>query len=656
MRAAALDALGEMVIVGDPEGRILYWNEAAVRLSGWRADEVVGSDALEILLTEEDRPKGTAIVTMLRRGSSWSGEIAIRTRSGELLPAIATATPMTTGSGSLEGLVAVIRDISGQREAESALAASEERLDLLRRAAQSVIWELDTESRRVQWSDGLGDAFGYAPEDVEPTLDWWWDRIHPEDRPRLEQSFEAFLSDDHHFWTEEYRFQRADGSYASVFHRAYAPGRSRGRKGPIAGAMVDLTERRQLQDERRLLAQASMILDLSLDYEATLPSLARLMADAMADFCLIHLTPQPERGPFTTAVHRDPTRQPVLDELADRLRPAHPARSTIGRVLQTGEPRLLRNLAKQLRDEPESALRELVTRLGSTSALVLPVSARSETFGFVVLGSNDRRSPYGDPDLRIAEELARRIGTAVDHARLFESEQLARQAKTDFLAIMSHELRTPLTAVLGYADLLADEISGPLNPRQQEQVQRIRAGSDRLYRLMESILAYVRLESGHDRPRREWVRFRSILERVEEVVGPRAAEEGVDFQIDVDDTVPSHLITDPDRVLQILLALLTNALKFDRRGEVRLRVTGRDDHLELDVSDTGAGIPPEHQPHVFNAFWQVEQPATRRAGGAGLGLSLARRMARLLGGDVGIAESSPGGTTFRFRLPVNLRP
>lgn len=654
LKASLLDSLGEAVIGTDASGRIVYWNDAATRLYGWRDDEVIGSNVLEITPSEEMRDNAARIMATLRRGLSWSGEFSMRDRDGRILPVVITNAPVLDTDGQLVGIVGISRDISGQRDTESALQRSEERLDLVRRAAQSVIWEVDPATGRVEWSDALNDVFGYPADQIEPTLDWWMDRVHPEDRARLEQAFRTFIEDDHRFWTQEYRFQRADGVYAEVFDRAFSSPDGTGRKGRIAGAMVDLTERRRLQDERRILAQASMILDLSLDYEATLPTLARLVTNAMADFCLIHLTPGPHVQPFSTASHADPARQPALDEIADQLAPLPADGSITDRVLRGSDPVLLRNVPHELRSSggTPSVLRDLVLQLSPSSVLVLPIQARSDTLGFMVMGGCETRSPYDETDLRVAEELARRIGRAIDHARLYEAEQLANRAKADFLAVMSHELRTPLTAVLGYADLLAGEVSGPLNDRQKQQVQRIRAGTDRLHRLIESILVYVRLETGQEQPSRMTVPLAEILDRVREIVEPRAAEEKLAFRIETED-VPSEITTDPDRFLQVLLALLTNALKFSDEGTITLHVASVDDHLALDVVDTGPGIPEEHQPYVFNTFWQVEQPSIRRAGGAGLGLSVARRLARLLDGDVTIAHSSPAGTTFRFRVPVD---
>lgn len=655
--AAVLEALGEAVVAADRDGVVSYWNDAAARLFGRAADEALGRPVLELLVPHEMRPKADWILDRLRAGKSWTGDFLTRHDSGRVLPVVATCTPIRDDAGAVVGAATILRDISEQREAENALRQSEERLDLVRRAAQSVIWEHDVVTGTVTWSSALSDVFGYDLDEVEPTLHWWRSRIHPEDRARVDAALHGFLHEDRRYWTQEYRFRRADGTYADVFDRAYATLDESGAKGRVAGAMVDLTERRQLQDERRLLAQAGMILDLSLDYEATLPTLARLIATDFADFCILQLGEHTGIDAVTATAHRDPPRQAEIEAVAAELTASPPPASLTGRALRQGEPLLLRNVPEALRSTgPDAApLRDLVLRLNPTSALILPIEARSEGLGFAIMGRGEGQPPFDEAELRLAEELVRRVGVAVDHARMYESELRAQRAKADFLAIMSHELRTPLTAVLGYADLLADEVSGPLNERQQTQVRRIRAGTDRLFRLIDSILSYVRLETGGERPQPRMVELAGFLERVREVAAPRATDDGIEFQVDTENA-PERLFTDPDRLLQVILALLTNAFKFARNGRVRLSIATREPWVEITVRDTGPGIPAEHQPYVFNPFWQVEQPSTRRASGAGLGLSIARRTARLIGGDLEIAESSPAGTAFRVRLPLQEGP
>lgn len=655
LRASFLDALGEAVVATDLEGHVLYWNDAACRLFGFADDEVVGSHVMDLVLAEGTAREAAALLTHVRRRGSWSGEFVARHKAGRVFPVLVTATTVRNEDGSAAGVVGVARDISGQREAEASARHAEERLELVHRAASAVIWDWDIRSDTVRWNEAIGDVFGYAATDVKPALDWWVSKLHPDDRDRIVEGLDSFLREDRRFWTDEYRFLTADNCYAIVFDRAYLVHDAKGMPARMVGTMIDLTERRRVHEEQRFLSQASMLLELSLDYEATLPTIARLAVSGVCDACLIGVLAGDGFAPHITAAHSDPRLQAVVDEVADLVASGPPTGPLLDRVLRHGEATLVRRVPDlAAADLPgDTRLIELIRLLGPRSAMLVPLNARRRVVGYAILSVSTPDRLYDEGDLRMAEELGRRIGLTVDHARLFQSAELANRAKSDFLAIISHELRTPLTAVLGYADLLAEEVAGPLNEAQHRQIGRIRAGSDRLLRLIEGILAFARLETGREQPRFDCVPLRGLLQHAEEMIRPTAREKGVDFRLRIRD-VPENIYTDPERFGHVLLSLLTNAIKFTEHGAVEVDARVRDGMLQVDVADSGHGIAPEHLPHIFNPFWQAEQPTTRRAGGAGLGLSVARRLARLMHGDVDVVDTTRHGTTFRLQVPVDL--
>jgi PAS domain S-box-containing protein len=653
LRAAILEGIHDAVIATDRRGRIIYWNDAAARLYGWRADEVLGRPVFDVTVAQSLRDSAAEIMKRLRAGETWSGELVVQDREGRAFPVRVTDSPIRDQDGKLVGIVGVSRDISGEADAEAARLDSERRLDLVRRAAGAILWEWDPAADRVQWNASAEQVFGYDTATMGTSRAWWSDRIHPDDRDRVATGLDDFLSGSRRHWTDEYRFRTASGTHATVFERAFVERDEDGVPVRLTGTLVDLTERRKLHEERRLLAQASMILDLSLDFEATVPTVARLVTHSVAEACLLYVQKGGARPAFVSAAHVDPRRQGLMEELAALLSDGLPVGGIAERVMRSGDSLVFPLLPERLLDAPEltGRLREVVQALDLRSAVIVPLRARKTIVGVAVLGRSGAADPFEEEDLQVAEELGRRIGLAVDHTRLYERAELANRAKSDFLAVMSHELRTPLTAVLGYSDLLSDQVCGPLNAAQQKQVSRIQAGSERLLQLIEGILAFVRLETGDARPHYERVDPNAIIQRVEEIIGPRAADEGVEFTVRME-SLPDTVCTDPDKVAQILLALLANGLKFTDGGAIALTARAEGDDFVMDVQDSGGGIADEHLPYVFNAFWQAEQPSTRRAGGAGLGLSVARRTARLLDGDVTVAETSPIGTTFRLTVPL----
>jgi signal transduction histidine kinase len=240
--------------------------------------------------------------------------------------------------------------------------------------------------------------------------------------------------------------------------------------------------------------------------------------------------------------------------------------------------------------------------------------------------------------------------------------------KSSFLATVSHELRTPLTSIIGYSEMLAEGMCGPLNKDQLEFVQTIRAKSDQLLRLILSLLDLSKLESGTMRMHVLTVPIEAILSDAISTVGPAATKKGVRVSLERGSPVPA-LRADPDRLRQVFVNLLDNAVKFTPRGGtvaiearevestpaesaglVLLAPVRRE--IEIRVKDSGIGIPEHERARVFDAFYQVDQSSTRERGGAGLGLAIVKRIVEAHNGRIRVEPSSPSGATFVVSLPI----
>lgn len=227
----------------------------------------------------------------------------------------------------------------------------------------------------------------------------------------------------------------------------------------------------------------------------------------------------------------------------------------------------------------------------------------------------------------------------------------ANGAKSDFLAVMSHELRTPLAAIMGYQELLADGITGPVTDAQAQQLGRIKASARHLLSLIDEILTFTRLDAGRETVIPETFLLDDALREACEIVEPLATAKKLEMRI-VSPGPGAKVESDQTKIRQILVNLLSNAVKFTDKGTVSAEATVHGDDFELKVSDTGIGIQPEHLHKIFDPFWQVEQKATRRATGTGLGLTVTKRLANLLGGDVDVMSKLGEGTTFTVTLPT----
>jgi signal transduction histidine kinase len=262
--------------------------------------------------------------------------------------------------------------------------------------------------------------------------------------------------------------------------------------------------------------------------------------------------------------------------------------------------------------------------------------------------------------IELAETFADQAVIAMENVRLFDeiqdkSKQLAEasERKSQFLASMSHELRTPLNAVIGLTEMMVSHAGRFGTDKALEPLRRVNAAGNHLLTLINEVLDLSKIEAGKLDLNPELVNLARLIDEVVGTAGQLAEKNNNRLVIEAQDNVGA-ITTDPMRLKQILLNLLSNACKFTKEGEVALRVRkvadGRD-WVELAVADTGIGLTPEQQAKLFQDFTQADSLTARRYGGTGLGLALSRKLARMMGGDVTVTSEPGKGSVFTVRLP-----
>ena len=296
-------------------------------------------------------------------------------------------------------------------------------------------------------------------------------------------------------------------------------------------------------------------------------------------------------------------------------------------------------------------LMRAVPELALGPVLAAPLRAHGDTLGVLAITRSVGERPFSARERERLRLLADHAALAVHKSLLLQQAQSADRAKGRFLATMSHELRTPLTALAGYGELLADQVIGPLSEPQLDILERMRSVTTHLSAMIEEILAFTSLEEGRETVRASDFLAEDLVRSAMTIVQPMAVDKSLAMTVRLP-AASTRMTSDIDKAQQILVNLIDNAVKFTDRGSVTVSLTRAARSVRIQVADTGIGIPTDELPRLFRPFAQVDTGLTRRHGGTGLGLYIARRLATMLGGHIEV-ESEPGvGSRFSVVLPL----
>lgn len=545
--------------------------------------------------------------------------------------------------------------VRGERQVAEIKRTSDQKYRDLAESMPQLVWTADKTGtvtyRNRRWWDCAG-----LEADGKTELGWA-DIVHPDDREAFERQWQNAV-DSVEDWEAEFRLGNAKGSYRWHLARAL-PLRDVGKRGQPAtswvGSFTDIDDRKSAEESLRLIAEVSKVLAETLDSEAALDRVAHLALPLLGDWCVIDLCDEGGAMRRVAAVRASPG-QPGHAEDAPASREIDEAVHAVGveSVLQTATRRVVADLWQDGDNADPHVAR--LRRLGFRAYMCVPIVARGRVLGTLAFLTAESGRRYRSIDVSLAEDLARRVSAALETAQLYaiadrERVQLAdaNRAKDEFLAVLSHELRTPLNSMLGFTNVLLKNHEGRLQETDLLYLDRIRANGAHLLNLIGDILDLSKIESGRMQLDVGQVDIamlaREAVSQFEAYVRPRDVELRLNTPRD-----PVILLTDSGKLLQILLNLISNALKFTEEGSVSVTVRhapGSSRPVEVEVSDTGIGIPPDRHTAIFQPFEQGDLATHRRFGGTGLGLPISKSLCELMGAMLTM-ESTPGaGSTFR---------
>lgn len=602
-----------------PDGTLTFANPAYCRYFGTTAETLLGQNFLHLIpegAREQIQQQIDVLNTLTPDRPTLTQEHLVYRSNGEIGWQQWTNRAIFNSADQIIEFQAAGRDISEQKATELSLQQATERFELAVMATNGLIYDWDFKKNTVYRSRGLMDLCGYYPEEVDPSLQWWWQQIHPEDLARFDFSNlnESLKKLDR--YCAEYRVRHRNGHYLWVEDRGLVVKDITGQPIRIVGSTIDISNRKQTEaDLRESEARLKRLIDLNLigiefwDADGT-------VLDANDAF--LNLVGYTREDLHAGKVNWRALTPPEQIQLSDA------------------------SIEKMRQQNSDTLEKEYIRKDGSRISVLLG--------GVMFEGSHHRGISFvvdltGQKQLQHEREM---LLAEAQNARA--AAELANRTKDEFLAIVSHELRSPLNAILGWTKLLRSRQFD--SARVEQALETIERNTQAQVKLIEDLLDVSRILRGKLSLKWGIIDLIAVVHSALDTVRLMADNKRINLQFNADASM--MIRGDATRLQQVVWNLLTNAIKFTpEAGQIEISLTDAENFAVLSVQDTGRGITSDFLPYVFESFRQEDASSTRKIGGLGLGLAITRHLVELHGGTIDVQSAGAGqGSVFIVKLPI----
>jgi PAS domain S-box-containing protein len=632
--SVVLDTISALVMVLDPQAKIVRFNQAATQITGYLYEEVKGQDFNQLFAEAEFHKMQNIFKHLNNSRPKESCETPLNTKDHRLKTIVWNCATLTNHGKKIEYYVVTGVDMTQRKQAEIALRESEQRFDLAMRGANDGLWDWNLENHSLYFSPRWKQMLGFADQELQNDFEEWRKRVHPEDFDRVLGKIIDYLEKNTSSYETIHRMQHKDGHYVWILDRGIALWNDRGEPSRFIGTHMDLTTQKQAEEAFRESEERF-----------------RAIFDSSSD-CII-LSDQHYNYLYANQAFLDyvgKTGEQVinhnLQEVLEHIPSAVPTwKNRVNNVITTGTPMRVEDVIP------------LGNQLRYSESVLSPVKdGKGKVFACGIIYRDVTERKRAQIALQQAKEVA-------EQAR--QEAEIANHAKSTFLANMSHELRTPLNGILGYAQILGRDKS--LTGKQREGVNIIQRSGEYLLTLVNDVLDISKIEANRVELYLTDFNFNDFLTDLTNLFRIRAENKKLSFIYESITILPIGIRADEKRLRQVLINLLSNAVKFTEHGGVAFKVglepstaaiipndniaTSARPKIRFQVEDTGAGIAPEQLDQIFLPFHQAGDPKYR-AEGAGLGLSITKKLVELMGGEMHVNSTLGHGSAFWITLEL----